>query len=646
MRVFGVRGALAAAVVFTLPAAAHAQRASENAITEAEDAFGGMVGVETVGIYDETNVRGLNPQQAGNARIDNAYFDQLATFPGRLRRKTTIRVGFAALDYVGPAPTGIVAYDVRRPAGKFVAATSLQAVQYGGYVGELDMMAPTADGRFSLGLGGATGQTETADGARTHYASFSFIPAARVGGIELKALAGGIRNLRQDTRPIITTSGAFLPPLAATGRYLGQSWANNRNDNVNFGVMAKAPLADGLEVRASLFRSQVRRVRNFTELYAVQAADGAARHRLLADPRQNSYADSWEALAQYRFGDGALRHSIAAGARGRSRHIESGGSQTFDFGPVVYGVADPEPKPTLAFGAVNLGRLTQTNYTAGYIGRYANRAQLNLGVTKAVYDATFRGATGASSSQARPLLWNASLLVRPAGRLAIYAGYVKGLEDNGSAPENAANRNQQLPASRTHQMDAGVKIDVAQMHVVVSAFEIEKPYFSFDAANRYDIMGDVRHRGLEISAAGALTPHLRVLGGAVIMDPVVSGPARDLGRVGPRPVGVPKVRGRLDLNYTLPAAPRMTLNATGFYDGPRAASAAPYAALGGRQLFLPSRAVLDLGLRYAFKAGDHPASLRAVVANVFDKRGWKVLSSNSFQPDDYRRFNLYLNVDY
>ena len=61
---------------------------------------------------------------------------------------------------------------------------------------------------------------------------------------------------------------------------------------------------------------------------------------------------------------------------------------------------------------------------------------------------------------------------------------------------------------------------------------------------------------------------------------------------------------------------------------------------------MPSRGVLDLGARYEFTLGPRPASLRFVAANVFDRRGWKVLAGNSFQQDDERRFSLYLNVDY
>jgi iron complex outermembrane receptor protein len=56
---------------------AHAQRASENAVTQADDAFGTTIGSEKIGIYNEDDVRGFSPIQAGNARIEGLYVDKV-----------------------------------------------------------------------------------------------------------------------------------------------------------------------------------------------------------------------------------------------------------------------------------------------------------------------------------------------------------------------------------------------------------------------------------------------------------------------------------------------------------------------------------------------------------------------------------------
>ena len=51
-----------------------AQRTADNAMEAASDAFGTTVGNESIGLYSPGDVRGFNPIQAGNVRIEGLYF--------------------------------------------------------------------------------------------------------------------------------------------------------------------------------------------------------------------------------------------------------------------------------------------------------------------------------------------------------------------------------------------------------------------------------------------------------------------------------------------------------------------------------------------------------------------------------------------
>jgi iron complex outermembrane receptor protein len=378
----------------------------------------------------------------------------------------------------------------------------------------------------------------------------------------------------------------------------------------------------------------------------VRDPSGLAAHRLLADPHQDNYADSWNLFVSYRFGDGDLRHTIHADLRDRHRHIESGGSQLFNFGDVRLGALEPEPEPAFAFGPVNVGSLDQRTWSVGWKAAWRSLAQVNLGIARSRYRAQTQGPLGLTRSQADPWLYNASLVVRPTQRLTLYAGYVTGLEDTGVAPENAANRNQQLDASRTSQMDGGLQWSAGRMRLVATVFELKRPYFSFDGAGRYVELADLRHRGVELSATGALTEILQVVFGAILMDRKVSGPARDLGLVGPRPVGTPKAHVKIDATWRAEALGGVKLTFAMLHDSKKAASAAGYAQLGGRQLFMPAHTTFDVGVRHNFKVRGTPMSLRFVVNNVFDSRTWKVIAPNAFQLDEIRRYNLYLMADF
>ncbi len=61
---------------------------------------------------------------------------------------------------------------------------------------------------------------------------------------------------------------------------------------------------------------------------------------------------------------------------------------------------------------------------------------------------------------------------------------------------------------------------------------------------------------------------------------------------------------------------------------------------------LPAQTTFDLGARQTFKIGKAVASARLVIGNIFNQRGWKILAPNSHQPDETRRYNLYLYVDF
>ena len=49
-------------------------------------------------------------------------------------------------------------------------------------------------------------------------------------------------------------------------------------------------------------------------------------------------------------------------------------------------------------------------------------------------------------SRSDPWLYNGTVAVFPTHAVALYAGYARGLEESGTPPPNAANRNQALPA--------------------------------------------------------------------------------------------------------------------------------------------------------------------------------------------------------
>src|SRR5580765_985550 len=111
-------GAALAGGLALMPHAAHAQRASDNVTTQSSDAFGRSVGNEKSGLYTVDDVRGFNPDDAGNVRVDGLYFDQIGRVSTRLIDGNAIRVGPASQRYPCPAPTGLVDYSLTQARDK------------------------------------------------------------------------------------------------------------------------------------------------------------------------------------------------------------------------------------------------------------------------------------------------------------------------------------------------------------------------------------------------------------------------------------------------------------------------------------------------------------------------------------------------
>ena len=102
----GLSGAAAALAMSAVAVPASAQRAEENVNTQSDDAFGRAVGNDRSGLYNPFDVRGFNPSEAGNVRMQGLYFDLIELISARLIHGSTIRVGLAAQRYPFPGADG------------------------------------------------------------------------------------------------------------------------------------------------------------------------------------------------------------------------------------------------------------------------------------------------------------------------------------------------------------------------------------------------------------------------------------------------------------------------------------------------------------------------------------------------------------
>lgn len=642
MRRCGLAAALGAAA-FSTPA--DAQRTEDNAVTAAEDAFGTSIGNESIGLYSSSQVRGFSPVTAGNVRIEGVYLDRQGWIASRLVSGSTIRVGLSAQGYPFPAPTGIVDYRLRGVGARPMVSVVAGSFAYGAPSIEVDAQLPLDGDRLGVAFGASYAHEEYYDGADAGYFRAAIIPRWRpADNVEIIPFWSATIGKGEEVAPTIIAAGSFVPPQAPRRLYFGQNWTAKDSSSTNAGVIVKARIGENWAVAGGVFRSTFENERNFAQNFLETTQDGRTRAQVIADPGQRYASISGDLRISRSFVEGPRLHTLHASVRARRLDNRYGGAAApIDLGEQQLGavVRLPDPSP-FAFGEQTIDHVRQATIGIAYEGRWRNVGELSLGIQRADYSKTIDlpGDLPSTRVEDKPWLFNASAAAYLTDGIALYAGYTRGLEESGLAPNNAANRNEALPAIRTRQADAGIRWAISpRMKLVAGVFDVRKPYFNTDEANIFTVLGDVRHRGAELSLSGNPTDRLSLVAGAVLMQPRVTGEAVELGRVGRKPLGQSATILRGNADYRVPFLSGVSVDLAVSWYGKRAASR-------DNLVSVDPYALIDIGARYRFKLGKSPATFRAQMQNVTDTFVWSILGSNSYGLTDRRRFSASLAVDF
>lgn len=629
-------------VLIALPLCALAQRADDNAVQSADDAFGNSVGNEDVGLYNPFEVRGFSAIDAGNVRLDGLYFDRQTNPTNLLVPSSTMRVGISAQGYLLPAPTGIVDYRLARAGDELRVSPVLRYGPLGSVGAEVEFEAPLIADELGLAGGAAVFEDSYESGSDERGWAIAVAPRWRPNdALEIIPFYSRVETEDGEAQPLIFVSGPHLPPEVERDHFYGQEWADNAGAGTNYGAVVNATLASGWGVNAGVFRSQYESDASYADLFLNTSAEGLADHLMIADPPQKFGSTSGELRVSKRIEESVRRHTFFLSLRARDQQRRYGGSDVADFGVARIGVAVAHPEPDFQFGPQTDDEVKQSTYALAYQGQWARVGELSLGLQKTNYEKKVT-APGQSTQfgEDDPWLYNVGLALHSNEQLAWYGSYTTGLEEGGVAPENATNKNHAPPAIRTKQWDAGARYAFTPaLRLVAGVFDIEKPYFSLDSNSVYRELGQQRHRGVEFSIAGQATKNLNVVVGAMFLEPRVSGEEVDSGAIGEIPVAQVRRLIIASADYRLPVLPALSFDATLTSISERMAST-------DNQLAIPARSVVDVGARWRFRIGRAPATLRLHVGNITDEFGWRTNTSSVFVTNGPRRYSLSLAADF
>ena len=629
------------AVLLCVNQVSWAQRTNDNALESASDAFGTTVGNESIGLYSPSDVRGFNPIQAGNVRIEGLYFDRQSDLSSLLIAGSAVHVGISAQSYAFPGPTGIVDYSLRVPGDKLSVSTVITAGPFDTLSGEVDAQIPITD-KLSVGGGIIGMQTRQFFGGlnltngQAVLAHWEPIPE-----VELTPFWGRehVDVLRGAPYPIMGCS--CLPPEVDPQTFYGQPWGNFLFNHTNYGLIARAMLPGGYRVQAGVFRSiEDKPVQNYN-LYLNTNPQGIGDNYMVRFPHSSFKSISGEVRFDKNFVIGQTNNIFDLTFRARQVDRKFGGTDTKYLGTYAIGVYHPVPKPVFNLGPSSYSRATQETVGVNYQVEWKDVGQASVGVQKMFYsrklDDPVRPDTTTST---QPWIMNASFAVSIGPAFALYGSYTEGLEEADEAPSNATNRGEAVPSIRTSQIDGGIRYKVTpSVSLIAGVFQVKKPYYSLDRTSTFAQLGEVRHRGVEVSLSGQVLPSLTVIAGAVFLQARIN-PAAGVTLPNTEPLGrYPRIV-RLNAEYRLPNVPGLSV------DGQVEALASRIGSADGVAK-IPARYSGNLGMRYRFKIMGTPMSFRGQVLNITDVFGWYVSPTGLFDTSfTSRRFIGTLAADF
>lgn len=634
---------LATAAMILLAAASpvRAQRAAENAINAAEDAFGTSIGNETIGLYGATSARGFDPGQAGNIRMEGLYFDQQGVLLGQLYAGTTVRVGLSAQSYPFPAPTGIVDTRLRRPKDHWSGGGSFTFGPYNAKEVEVELSAPIVPGKFGTFVT-LTGTDSKLDfrGVWHQFAYAGLASWTPSDKAEVVAFYQG-HEAFINTQPFIFMNGGIIPPKYDRSIYFGQPWTRRDRLSNHFGVLGSVRLADDWLLRAGLFRSVYDTPEDYVTFFRNVDANGHGTLDILKATPNRDVSTSGEVRLTHTITGDAFLHTFHLAVRGRDAHHLFGGGVSQSFGAADIGIYDPRPEPSYVVPPPNLDAVKQVTPGLSYVGRWLKVGEFSVGLQKSFYrrEVTVLGLAP-TRTESNPWLYNGTLGLYLSDAATIYGSYTRGLEASGIAPDNAGNRGEAMPASLTQQFDAGLRYKVTQrLSLVAGVFEVKKPYFDRNATNLFTEVGSLSHRGIEMSLSGQVAPGLSIVAGAMLLRARIDASAAVASFIAPVPVGRPNRNVRLNVQYGPASWKGFSIDGQVSQDGPAYTNRANTIRLGANTTF-------DLGARYNFKLFDKTSSLRLRLLNVTDAYGWTVAQSGAFAPTGARRYTLQFITDF
>ena len=502
------------------------------------------------------------------------------------------------------------------------------------------------------------------------------------GGPARVMLDIGYENQRVfQPRPVVrlgnTLTAVPAPPPADYN--FGQAWTYTKLRDLYGTLRFELDLAKDVMLYAAVGMRDGSEYGDYSTITVYNANGNGTQARLYVPRADNNEAGQVGVRAK--FATGGLSHSLNVGASGvfqENRNVSTAGiyPASTRTGPNCAGIAAsllttavfcsnlynaPQvAKPANSVVLPNLRRLQAFEYGSAFasdtIGIADDRVMLTVGARyQNLISRTFAYTPAYRVTKVVRDAWTpvVGLIVKPSDNLSFYANRIEALVQGPVAPATfggsvVTNAGTIFDPYRSVQYEAGAKIEVRGLTGTAAVFQTRQPITSYLAATgtsvTFDVSGEQRNRGIELSLNGEPTEWLRFIGGATYTDAtvteqftVISGVRTNL--AGKRAIGVPEWQVSFGTEVVPPFLKNATLTGRVVHTGSQFANNI-------NTLGIPSWTRLDLGARYVLVADNHPLTLRVSAENVTDKSYWSSAALGYLTIGAPRTFKASMTFEY
>lgn len=443
------------------------------------------------------------------------------------------------------------------------------------------------------------------------------------------------------TRGIGLATGVAVPAPPSPKTLLNPDWSFVHNKDKGAVVRGEVDVTDRVTAYAAFGKSETDYM--YSGAMSAQVLNAAGDFEtIMGQLRFNIKKTSGEAGVKGDFRTGGIGHKLVVNATlysdeelDHGRRSVPGGNWTTNIYNPAWGSAVPLVWPATLHTETRL----LTFGVADTLSMIDDRVQLTLGLRRQeVRTDNFSLTTGLPTRyDAGATSPAVALLVRATGNLSFYGNYIQGLSKGQTAPTTAANAGELFPPYKTKQKEIGAKLDLGGFANTLSLYEIERPNSYTDlVTNMFSFGGEQRNRGVEWSFFGAPMRSLRLMGGVTYVEAKVTKATTNQGK---QPTGVPAWRGKIGVEWDLPALEALTLTANANSVSKQYINAANSLKIDGYTIF-------DLGARFATKVASQPVTVRGTVTNVTNKAYWGMPLLSTLGLGAPRTFLLSISTDF